>query len=111
VFSLTPPTSPGGAWTETVIDFLGSAVYPEAGVAIGNGGVLFATTRNGGTTGGDEGAVLSLTPPATPGGHWSQTVLWNFGVGGGYQPTASVAIGSGGALFGTASRHTGSVTN
>jgi hypothetical protein len=46
VFSLTPPTSAGGAWTETVLySFTGSdGASPNAGVVIGKDGALYGTT-------------------------------------------------------------------
>jgi uncharacterized repeat protein (TIGR03803 family) len=104
VFSLTPPASPGGVWTETVLhNFIsgGSDGFgPNAGVAIGSGGVLYGTTDAGGAFGW--GTVFSLTPPASPGGAWIETVLYNFSNGiGGAVPYAGVTIGNGGVLYGT----------
>jgi len=104
VFSLTPPTSSGGAWTETVLhDFTplsGDGGGPEAGVAIGSGGVLYGTTFFDGL---GSGTVFSLTPPASPGGSWTETVLYNFGstVHDGLYPMSAVVIGDGGVLYGT----------
>jgi len=104
VFSLTPPASPGGAWTETVLyEFLGmpsDGLWPQAGVVIGQGGVLYGTTLMGGT--GSllgNGTVFSLTPPASPGGSWTETVLYSFTDLGG--PNAAVVIASSGVLYGT----------
>jgi uncharacterized repeat protein (TIGR03803 family) len=101
VFSLTPPASPGGAWIETVLfGFTGAdGSHPLAGVAIGNGGVLYGTTYAGGTSG--YGTVFSLTPPAAPGGAWTETVLYSFTGGSGAHPNGGVSIGGGGVLFGT----------
>lgn len=108
VFSLTPPVGAGGAWSEAVLHaFAGGSdgIYPTAGVAIGSGGVLYGTTRAGGT--GDAcndgcGTVYSLTPPAAPGGAWSETVLHSFAAfRQGTNPSAGVAFGAGGALYGT----------
>jgi hypothetical protein len=83
-------------------------MVPYAGVAIGTGGVLYGTTINGGTgncTGFGQqgcGTVFSLTPPASPGGVWTGAVLYSFtGGSDGYEPLAGVAIGYGGALYGT----------
>jgi uncharacterized repeat protein (TIGR03803 family) len=114
VYSLTPPTSPGGAWTETVLySFAGGSdgEYPNAGVVIGSGGVLYGTTQSGGTgpcsfPGSGCGTVYSLTPPASPGGAWIETVLHQFGAnsGDGLNPhQAGLVIGSGGVLYGTTS--------
>ena len=104
VFSLTPPASPGGVWTQAVLhSFTGypsDGRAPHAGVAIGKGGVLYGTTPYGGTH--DQGTVFSLTPPASPGGVWTEAVLYSFGINNGDSPwTGVVAIGKGGVLYGT----------
>lgn len=110
VFSLTPPT-----WTEAVLhSFTGGSdgANPYAPVVIGSGGVLYATTEKGGTSG--YGTVFSLTPPATPGGVWTETVLHSFtgGPDGAY-PVAGLVISEGGVLYGTTSKggtsHAGTV--
>ncbi len=100
VFSLAPPASPGGAWTETVLhNFTGGTdgSSPLAGVAIGAEGVLYGTTDAGGTKG--YGTVFSLTPPTSPGGAWTETVLYNFTGSSGAHPKGGVAIGSSGGLL------------
>jgi uncharacterized repeat protein (TIGR03803 family) len=105
VFSLTPSATPGGAWTETVLhsftdDGGSDGAYPDAGVVIDGSGVLYGTTQGGGTTG--YGTVFSLTPPSSPGGAWTETILYNFSGGSdGAHPVASVAVGRGGVLYGT----------
>ena len=102
VFSLTPPAAPGGSWTEQVLYNIGSSpgdgVTPYGGVAIGAGGVVYGTTFTGGTgtcsipfdpTGC--GTVFSLTPPASPGGAWTEQVLYSFSNGtDGRYPVAGV---------------------
>jgi len=103
VFSLTPPASAGGVWTESVLySFAGGAdgASPVAPVVIGSGGTLYGTTHYGGTAG--YGTVFSLSPPVSPGGPWTETVLYSFagGIDGAY-PFASVVIGKGGVLYGT----------
>jgi uncharacterized repeat protein (TIGR03803 family) len=74
---------------------------PWAGVVIGTGGVLYGTTRVGGTF--NNGTVFSLAPPASSGCAWTETVLHNFaGAPDGANPFESrVAIGPGGVLYGT----------
>jgi uncharacterized repeat protein (TIGR03803 family) len=104
VFSLTPPASPGGSWIETVLHTFGSGddgVGPYVGVVIGSGGVLYGTTQGGGAAGG--GTVFSLTPPASAGGPWTETVLRSFYFAGldGLDPSAAVVIGPGGVLYST----------
>jgi uncharacterized repeat protein (TIGR03803 family) len=98
VFSLTPPSTAGGAWSETVLYNFGGndGANPYAGVVIGAGGVLYGTTEFGGTMG--YGTVFSLTPPASRSGPWTEVVLRNFGAEG---PIGGVVIGENGVLFGT----------
>ena len=104
-FSLTPPATPGDSWTETTLHNFGSTsadgTEPRAGVVIGSGGVLYGTTFTGGLLGA--GKVFSLTPPASSGGSWTETVLCNFGGSdhAALNPASALVIGSGGALYGT----------
>lgn len=105
VFSLVPPASPGGAWTETIVysftggndggaPYYGSLVMDSAGVLYGNcetGGINLT------------GAIFSLTPPTTPGGRWTETVLHNYLTRSGKLPLGGLAIDSSGNLFGTTS--------
>jgi len=103
VYSLTPPTSSSGTWTETVLySFAGGndGANPN-GVVIGKNGVLYGTTGGGGTAG--LGTVFSLTPPASPGVPWTEAVLHSFTGSDGANPTTGVAIGREGALYGTTS--------
>jgi len=107
VFELAPPASAGGAWTESVIHSFtlenGDGGYPLAGVVIGSGGVLYGASENGGTSTGGWGMVFSLTPPAAPGGAWTESVIYSFTNqnGDGSEPQADLVIGSGGVLYGT----------
>ena len=51
VFSLTPPASSGGAWTETMLHSFGDGrdgAYPNGGLVVGSGGVLYGNTTTGG---------------------------------------------------------------
>jgi uncharacterized repeat protein (TIGR03803 family) len=102
VFSLTPPTSPGGAWAENL---LFSFNYGDGGLpnslTIGSG-VLYGTTYTGGTAG--YGVVFSLTPPTSPRGSWTLAVLHDFAAPtahDGEYPTGGVVIGGRGVLYGT----------
>jgi uncharacterized repeat protein (TIGR03803 family) len=111
VFSLTPPASPGGAWTESVLySFKGSpsdGTNPNLdGVVIGTGGVLYGATVTGGTVHPSCGipgcgVAFQLTPPASPGGVWTETVLHDFTSGSDGVSPNGLVIGSGGMLYGT----------
>jgi hypothetical protein len=64
IFSLTPPESPGGSWTEsTLYSFTGypNASNPEAGVVFGAGGALYGTGQNYAGCQNSCGGVFSLT--------------------------------------------------
>ena len=74
--SLTPPRSAGGSWTEAVLYNFPSPAQPQAGLAVGEDGVLYGTTLLGGSS--NFGTVFSLTPPSSPAGEWTETVLYSF---------------------------------
>jgi len=106
VYSLTPPTSPGGSWTESVLYVFTGGVdgfAPVAGVIVGPDGVLYGTVANGGMS--SVGAVYSLTPPESLGGSWTFALLYSFtGTDGdGVNPAFSLTLGSGGVLYGVTS--------
>jgi uncharacterized repeat protein (TIGR03803 family) len=104
VFSLTPPSSPGGAWAETLLhEFTNGndGGHPAAGLVVGPSGVLYGTASLGGTSG--DGVVFALAPPASPGGAWVENVLFNFPGGAfGGTPFAGLLRAGDGALYGTA---------
>ncbi len=101
VFELKPPASPGADWTETVIYSFPAVSFPEAALAAGPNGELYGTTYYGGGAG--VGAVFELAPPASPGGSWTETTLYSFSAPSGdpQNPSAGVAIGKDGVLYGT----------
>jgi uncharacterized repeat protein (TIGR03803 family) len=85
VFQLTPPVVPGDAWTLTPLhSFQGGSdgEFPSGGVVLGPNGSLYGTTYAGGNPCPQNnegcGTVFQLTPPATPGGAWSESVLYRF---------------------------------
>ncbi|HUO31288.1 MAG TPA: choice-of-anchor tandem repeat GloVer-containing protein [Bryobacteraceae bacterium] len=119
VFELTPPAAQGGTWTESVLYYFtaanGDGAYPSANVVLGPNGVLYGTTQYGGsaTTGSPCssngvsgcGTVFQLTPPTTPGGAWTETILHSFTGqnGDGSIPMAGLLAASDGTLYGTTS--------
>jgi uncharacterized repeat protein (TIGR03803 family) len=64
VFRLTPPSSVGGPWTETILhsftDEDGDGAGPAAPLVFGRDGALFGTTEGGGTSG--FGTVFQVSP-------------------------------------------------
>ncbi len=103
VYSLTPPTSEGGSWTENTLYAFGTAVNdgsdPQGGVVVGSNGSLYGVTSGGGT--GGYGTVYSLTPPALPGGAWTEDVIYSFPFNGETSAPTSLVIGPHGSLYGT----------
>ena len=109
VFKLTPPTTSGGAWIETILFSFagpyiggGDGAYPEAGLISDASGALYGTTVNGGTecSDGGCGTVFKLTPPVVSGGAWTESLLYKFTSSDG-SPHAGLIFDSSGALYGT----------
>jgi hypothetical protein len=101
VYSLTPPTSAGGSWTENTLYSFGAVVEDgvgPAGVAVGSNGSLYGATSDGGF---GYGTVYSLTPPASPGGAWTENVIYRFPSNGDAGGPGSLVIGPHGTLYGT----------
>ncbi|MGA2739044.1 MAG: choice-of-anchor tandem repeat GloVer-containing protein [Bryobacteraceae bacterium] len=100
IFSLAPPATAGGTWTETILhDFNGVSDRYWNGVTIGRHGVLYGTTNDGGANGA--GSIVSLTPPASPGGAWTERLLYSFSCGDdGCNPAGILAAGADGILYG-----------
>jgi uncharacterized repeat protein (TIGR03803 family) len=105
VFSLTPPASSGGNWTETVlyrfIPFrVDNAAQPQSGVIMDANGALYGSSLHGGPA--NAGTIYKLTPPASAGAAWTQTVLHAFSNNAdGCWPVGGMVIDSAGQLFGT----------
>ncbi len=111
VFELTQ--SPGRGWSEQVIySFQGSSdgAFPLTGLLIDQAGNLYGATSAGGTSALCSptntpgcGTVFELTPPAQPGGVWTETVLYRFtGGDDGSNPEGSLVLDQAGNLYGTA---------
>jgi len=100
VFELSGPAK---TRTHTVLySFQGGSdgVNPGAALTSGAGGVLYGTTFAGGSSG--NGTVFQLTPPATSGGAWTETVIYSFqGNPDGSGPLGGLVRFANGALYGT----------
>ncbi len=75
----------GGTWTETVLyRFTGGTdgQEPQGGVIVDKSGNLFGTTSFGGdlscNTGSGCGTVFEVSPPASEGGAWTESILHSF---------------------------------
>jgi uncharacterized repeat protein (TIGR03803 family) len=102
VFMLTPPSTSGGAWTETVIhSFAGGndGANPQAPVVVNSKGNLYGTTYAGGPA--NDGIVYQLAPPGTAGGAWRESLLHAFAGTDGQNPEAGLVFDKTGALNGT----------
>jgi uncharacterized repeat protein (TIGR03803 family) len=109
VFQLAPPTTPGAAWTETVLyAFQGVqyGYYPLGKLVFDPQGNLYGTTRYGGSCVSSIwgcGTVFELKPPTTAGDAWTEEVLHNFDqvAGSDGNTPAPNLIWRDGALYGT----------
>jgi uncharacterized repeat protein (TIGR03803 family) len=81
VFELSPPSQPGGAWTETVLyEFQGGGdgEGPQCTLVIDDSGNLYGTSSYGYPSISFGLVVWELSPPSQPGGAWTETTLYNF---------------------------------
>jgi uncharacterized repeat protein (TIGR03803 family) len=103
VFELTPPSAAGGRWIETALYSFpshGDGDFPMGGLTFDAAGNLYGTTAYGGTPG--NGSVFELSPPAIPGGAWTETTLHHFAGGSdGEVPVSGVVLDSNGNVYGT----------
>lgn len=82
VFKLTPPTSPGGTWTETqiyvydsIIDDQPGFIGPTTGLVLDQTGRLWGSDDlTGFPSPGAAGSIYSLTPPTAGAGKWTITL-------------------------------------
>ncbi|MGO9123603.1 MAG: choice-of-anchor tandem repeat GloVer-containing protein [Terriglobales bacterium] len=99
------PTSNGKATEAVLYDFTGSngdGANPIGGLIFDKAGNLYGVTQNGGAF--EVGTVFELSPPASPGGAWAETVLYSFqdSPSDGAYPVAGVIFDASGNLYGTA---------
>ncbi len=100
IFGLQPSAA-GSGWTETVLYSFGASptdvCNPAAAAVVGANGALYGTTSNGGAYG--FGNFYELLPPASPGGAWTEEVLYDFGTFFG----VPLVAGPGGSFYDMAS--------
>ena len=78
--------------------------YPQiedvrGGLVADSSGNLYGTSVFGGT--GNAGTVFELSPPAAPGGAWTESVLYNFPGDNSSGPAGTLVFDSSGNLYGT----------
>ena len=98
VFELSPNAD--GSWTETLLySFSGNdGEFPSASLVFDKVGNLYGTAGGGLYAGGS--VVFELSP--SPGGTWTETVLYNFGNGNdGSGSVSELVFDSAGNLYGT----------
>jgi hypothetical protein len=115
VFRLTPPATAGEPWTESVLHtFQGGTTDGDTpdydGVVFDAAGNLYGATTNGGITLENYipcqqgcGVVYELSPPATEGAGWTETVIHYFNGGEGANPSGTPTLDSNGNLYGVTS--------
>jgi uncharacterized repeat protein (TIGR03803 family) len=104
VFELSPPSAPGGSWTETVLWSFGS-IDDDGGTPFSKltwdaAGNLYGTTSQS-TVG--EGTVIELSPGLSG---WTEKILYNFCLNypdcsDGADPVAGVTFDKSGNLYGS----------
>src|SRR5947209_133466 len=110
VFQLIPPTTAGVPWTKTILyNFTGldDGGGPLGALISDDAGNLYGTTTLGGVNATETlgGVVFELSPPATPGGSWTETVLHSFPANSsdGGAPAGDLVFDQAGNLYGVTS--------
>lgn len=119
VYEMSPPSQPGGAWTETILySFQGGndGYSPIGDLVFDNDGNLYGATLFGGGKGtncnslygGNCGTIFELSPPKIKGESWTEKVLHSFSSAGtwsaygdGAEPNGGVVLDDRGNLYGT----------
>jgi hypothetical protein len=108
IFSLTPPTSDGGAWTQTRLYTFSlgpDGAVPEGPLTMDDQGALYGTAERGGigcSTFPGCGTVFRLAPSSIASQPWSFSVLYRFQSAGGQLPINGVIFDKSGNLYGSA---------
>ncbi len=102
VLMVSPPSSQGAAWKETLLhEFTGGpdGEFPSGPLVLDKAGNLYGATSQGGAS--SRGTIFELSPPFSPGGQWAETILWTFN-GDDAAPGGTLVLDSQGNLYGTA---------
>ena len=123
VYQLSPPANNGGPWTETILHVFQGLAFgdgggPEGGLVMDAEGNLYGTTAYNGTGGCRPGGlvgcgvVYEMSPPAQPGGTWTETVIYSFqGGNDGSFPWGDLVFDKAGNLYGATAFGGGKGTN
>jgi uncharacterized repeat protein (TIGR03803 family) len=104
VFELSPPATQAGAWTETILFSFGGYTtdgrVPTGAVVMDAAGNIYGTTVDGGSS--NAGTVFEISPPASQGQPWTETLLHTFtgGTSDGSAPYAGLVMDRVGNLYG-----------
>src|SRR5579862_6331791 len=90
IFELSPPSQPGGAWTETVLYSFSDQVSSSR--------LIFDSAGN--AYGETQSEVYELSPPSSQDGTWTFTVLSQFTATPAF-PVGGLAMDKSGNLYGT----------
>lgn len=108
VYELSPPAAAGRTWTATMLyafkgENNGDGANPYGTLIFDKQGNLYGTTQAGGTN--NSGTVFELSPPASAGGSWTESVLYIFPGDGsqGDWPEGNLVFDAQGNLYGTTS--------
>lgn len=102
-FEVSPPAVKGGRWTQAVLYSFAAyptdASEPTGGLILDSAGNLYGAAGGGSNS---QGVVFELSPPASEGASWTESILYNFAGGAtdGSAPTAGVVQDPAGNLFG-----------
>lgn len=118
-YELSPPSRPGGSWTETVLySFQGGedGYLPQGDLVFDESGNLYGATMFGGGEGkncnlyygGNCGTIFELSPPKVKDGAWTEKLLHSFAsaglwsaLGDGAEPNGGLILDDAGNLYGT----------
>jgi len=101
LWSLTPPATAGGAWTENTLYTVTANETAGIGIlAAGIDGILYLSTSTTACGNTYCSNLASLTPPAMPGGTWTLTTLHTFTGGADGSGVSALVVGPSGILYG-----------